>query len=166
MTRRTIFGIAAFLPVGGGLGYAAWHILSAQREVECKACQRPVHAHSRTIATVDGTRGVYCCPACAMSERLQTGHAVEILELTDYATGKPLPPAQAILVRNSEINPCLEHQPHVGANKQPLERHFDRCLPGILAFSDRTSARKFVAQFGGEIFPFSELAGQPRQPTP
>jgi len=115
----------------------------------------------KTIAVIDGKRANYCCPACAMSEHQQSGKAVDIVELTDYLDGKPLKPKDSFVVRNSDLNPCLDHQPAVGENSQPLQAHFDRCAPSMLAFSDQQSAAAFAARHGGQVVPFADLAVKP-----
>lgn len=157
MTRRAIVTSVIALPVGSGLAYATWRIFANQNTKICSACLRPVHDHSRTIANIEGHRGIYCCPACALSAGLQAQKTLAIIEFTDYPTGEPLRPKDAIFVRNSSINPCLQHQPHLNSDKQPLDLRFDRCSPSILAFRDRQSAKNFVTRFGGEVVEFATL---------
>ncbi len=81
-------------------------------------------------------------------------------ELTDQVSGRKLQPAGAFVVRNSNVNPCLQHQPAVAPDMQPMESHFDRCSPSILAFASRPAAEEFSREHGGEVLRFSELASQ------
>jgi hypothetical protein len=111
----------------------------------------------KTVAMIDGKRANYCCPACAMSEHQQSGKPVEIVELTDYLDGKSLKPQGSYVVRNSDLNPCLDHHPAVGENSQPLQAHYDRCAPSVLAFSDRASAAGFASSHGGQVMKFEEF---------
>ena len=117
----------------------------------------------KTVAAVDGKRTIYCCPACALSEHQQSGKQVQVVELTDYLSGGPLKPENSYMVRNSDVNPCLQHHPAVGENHQPLESHFDRCTPSVLTFPDQKSARVFASEHGGQVIRFSDFASGLRQ---
>jgi hypothetical protein len=163
MQRRKVFaGIVAIL-VLAGLGYSAWHFVKVRSEQACKACTRAVHSHMKTVAIADGKRSIYCCPACALSEHQQSGKPVQVVELTDYLTNGALKPESSFVVRNSDVNPCLKHHPAVGEDNQPLEAHFDRCSPSVLAFQDRMSAAAFAREHGGELIRFSDFASDFRR---
>jgi hypothetical protein len=123
----------------------------------CQVCQRPVHAHSRTVAMIGGKKEVFCCPACALSQGLQSGQAVKILELTDYQTSQKVDPSQAYIVRGSGVTPCLAHGTHLGADGRPMQMEFDRCSPSLLAFATHDSAAAFAQQFGGQVVRADEL---------
>ncbi len=114
----------------------------------------------KTVALVDGKRANYCCPACALSEQQQSGKPVRIVELTDFLSGAPLKPASSFVVRNSNVNPCLQHHPAVDENSQPLEASFDRCSPSVLAFRDQNSAAAFTGEHGGQVVKFSDFASE------
>lgn len=159
MRRSFYAGIVAIL-VLAGLGFAAWRVVSGRSAQSCKACTRPVHAHMKTVAMVDGKRATYCCPACALSEHQQSGKPVKVLQLTGYLSGSPLKPETSYLVRNSDVNPCLPHHPAVDNNSQPLESRFDRCSPSVLAFEDQGSATAFASEHGGQVVRFSDFATQ------
>jgi hypothetical protein len=163
MKPRSLTLLAGAVLVLGGLGYSAWRYVAARESHICKACTRTVHEHSQVLALVDGKRGAYCCPACALSEHLQSGRPVEVIELTDHLTGRKLEPAAAFVVRSSDINPCLQHQPAVTPDKQPLHAHFDRCSPSILAFVSGAAAREFSRQHGGQVLRFADLASEYRR---
>lgn len=158
--RSAIIGLVAII-VFAGLGYSAWRYVSERGAQSCQACMRPVHAHMKTVAIVDGKRGVYCCPACALSAHQQSGKKVQVIELTDYLTNTPLKPEDSYVVRNSDVNPCLQHhKPIVGEDRQPLESHFDRCTPGVLAFQDQKSAAMFASEHGGQVARYSDFAAE------
>jgi hypothetical protein len=71
----------------------------------------------------------------------------------------PLKPETSFLVRNSDVNPCVQHHhPDVGENSQPLESHFDRYTPSVLAFEDQKSATGFAGEHGGQVVKFSDFA--------
>lgn len=161
MTQRKSL-IASFVAilVLAGLGYATWRFVGERNAQACRACARPVHSHMRTIAILDGKRSHYCCPACALSEHQQSGKQVQVVELTDYLSNMALKPESSYMVRNSDVNPCLQHRPAVGEDSQPLESRFDRCSPSVLAFHDRQSAAAFAGEHGGQVVKFSDFASQ------
>jgi hypothetical protein len=160
MKPKSLIALLVAVLVLGALGYSAWRYVAERETHSCRACSRPVHEHSRTVALVDGKRRFYCCPACALSERHQSGKPVEVIELTDHLSGRKLQPAGAFVVRNSDVNPCLPHHPAVGENNQPLESHFDRCSPSVLAFQDQKAAAAFAGGHGGQVAGFSAFASE------
>jgi hypothetical protein len=121
----------------------------------CYVCQRPVHAHSKTVAVAGGRARPFCCPACALSQ-----HA-RITGLTSFTTSAPLAPDNAWVVRGSDLNMCVRTQELIGADKRAADLRYDRCLPGILAFARRDEAARFASEHGGEVLRFSELS-EPR----
>ena len=153
-----VAAILAILAVSG-IGYSAWRYVSSRDKGSCRACNRPIHAHSKTVALVDGKRIAYCCPACALWEQKQPLKPVKVIELTDFAGGDALKPENSYVVRNSNVNPCLQHQhPAVNENSQPLESTFDRCSPSVLSFRDERTALEFASQHGGQVMKFSDFA--------
>jgi hypothetical protein len=114
----------------------------------------------KTVAILDGKRAVYCCPACALSEHEQSGKQVQVVEMTDYLSNGPVKMESSFVVRNSDVNPCLQHRPAVGENNQPLQAHFDRCSPSVLAFQDQKSATAFSSEHGGQVVKFSDFASE------
>ena len=159
MNGKPVFASIVAILVLAGLGYSGWRYVRERNDQTCRACARAVHSHMKTVGMVDGKRTVYCCPACALSDHQQSGNPVEVVELTDYSTNSPLKPENAFVVRNSSMNPCLQHHlPAVGEDSQPLESHFDRCAPSVLAFRDQRSARAFSGEHGGQATRFAEFA--------
>lgn len=163
MRSKHLIGIVFVVVVLAGFGFGAWRYVVERGTHSCRACSRPVHQHSDAVAVVDGKRGHYCCPACALSEHRQSGKPVQVVELTDHLTGRKLDPANAVVVRNSDVNPCLQHKPMVTPDKQPMHTHFDRCSPSILVFASRAAADGFTVEHGGQVLRFSEVAEQYRR---
>lgn len=163
MQRRNIAAGFIAILVLAGLGYSGWRFVTERGAQSCKACARPVHAHMKTVAILDGKRATYCCPACALSEHQQSGRPVRVVELTDYLSNVPLKPETSFVVRNSDVNPCLQHHPAIGENSQPLEAHFDRCSPSVLAFQDQKTASAFAGEHGGQVVKFSDFATEFRR---
>ncbi len=138
------------------LGFAAWTAFS--RPDQCYACKRPIHAHSKTVALVNGHSKLFCCPACALSLHEQSGKPIKITELTSFLTGKALSPNEAWFVRGSSVNMCERTQELIDADKRPADLRYDRCAPSLIAFENRSDAVQFTREYGGEVHPFSEIA--------
>ena len=158
MGRVPLLGLLAGLLLAAGCGYWAWQSYEERRTHVCRACDRPVHTNSRTVALVGGRRTYFCCPSCALSEHQQSGKRVEVVELSNYRNGQTLDPKRAFIVRNSDENPCRQHQPAVNIDSQPLQASYDRCDPSILSFPDQASAEGFAAEHGGQVMSFTSLA--------
>jgi hypothetical protein len=131
-------------------------LLQVREDAEvCYVCQRPIHAHSKTVAEAGGRARLFCCPACALSQ-----HA-KITELTSFATSAPLAPDNAWAVRGSDVNMCVRTQELIGTGKREADLRYDRCLPSILAFARRDEAARFASEHGGEVLRFSQIS-EPR----
>lgn len=150
-------GLVVFLGLAGAFSYGWRASLQRANDSTCFACQRPVHSHLKTVAIVDGKRKMFCCPACALSAYRQGNKSVQITELVDYSTGTRLRASEAYLVQDSDVNPCLPHQPLVDQSKTPMSVSFDRCTPSALAFRDSTVASEFQSKHGGRLVRFDEL---------
>jgi hypothetical protein len=162
MNRRVVVGGILGVVLVAALGYSAWRFVSAREQQVCGACQRPIHGDSKTVATVAGRTVLFCCPSCALSERLQSGEAVRVTGLTDFRSGQRLDPSGAFLVRGSDVNPCAAHGMHVNLDKRPMQAQFDRCSPSLLAFSGREQAQAFAGEHGGQVIRFTDLASAQR----
>lgn len=138
--------------------YTGRTITRASAAQVCDACRRPIHARSKTVGLMGNRREVFCCPACALTAHRQSGHAVRLVELTDYSTGAKLSPEAAFLVRDSDVNLCARQHAMVDEAKHTTAEHFDRCSPSILAFSTRQAGESFAAVNGGTLLSFRELA--------
>ncbi len=157
-----VTGLIVLVGIGVGLLYVAWRLTSTTAEAVCEVCNRPVHMETRTVALIGGEREVFCCPTCAVHAAQQAGNELEFVKFTDYATGWPVEPKDAFLVRGSDVNPCLAHEPEVltDMEKQPAAITFDRCAPSILAFATREAAEDFIREHGGELFRTEDLTGR------
>lgn len=153
--------------VAAGLGAVAWRMTRGAEAETCAACARAVHAHTRTVANLDGRTHTYCCLACAISERHQTNRPVEVLTLNDFQTGQRMQPQQAFIVRGSRVNHCLDMEPapRVEDVGLPAHRDFDRCAPSMIAFGTREAAAEFVENNGGAVLSFNELAEETGLPA-
>jgi hypothetical protein len=140
------------------LGYAAWRSFANSNAAGCYACNRAIHAHSKTVALVNGRPRRFCCPACALSQHEQTGKPVNIIQLTSFLTGTSLSPDHAYVVKASDVNMCERTKELLSPDKRPADLRYDRCAPSLLAFAQREDAVEFARQHGGEVLPFSQAA--------
>ena len=138
-----------------GLAYGGWR--AARRTETCYVCKRPLHAHSKTLAMINGHLTTFCCPACALSEHSQEGKPVTISRLTAFVTGEALSPDQAYIVRGSDVNICVKNVGLVDRDKHPADLHFDRCSPSMLAFARRDEAAQFARAHGGQVLAFHDV---------
>lgn len=157
MTGRNWLAVLAAVAIAAGLGYGVFAVYRGKQAAYCSACQRPIHAHSRTVALVNGRSRVFCCPACALSEHEQDGKPVRVTELTDFATGAKLMPSEAFVVKGSDVNMCARLHGPMDADKRPTDVPFDRCSPSLLAFSRRSDAVQFAREHGGQVESFREM---------
>ena len=156
MKSRLVYVLAALLVVVG-VSYAGWKVVHERERHTCAACQRPVHEQSRTVAAVNGKKLGYCCLACALSERRQTGASVKVVSLTDYAGGSEIQPESAYVVRGSNMHSCSHRAAAVGSDKRLIEMHFDRCSPSLIAFSSKAAAQAFAREHGGQALPYAQV---------
>src|ERR1017187_4714940 len=99
MQRRVWFAVLVCVLAISALGYAGWKSFTHTDADQCYACKRPIHAHSRTVAIVDGRTRLFCCPACALSQREQKGTPISITRLTSFLTGKALSQSETTSAR-------------------------------------------------------------------
>ena len=140
------------------LAYAGWTSFAHADADQCYACKRPIHAHSKTVAFIEGRSRLFCCPACALSQHQQTGKSVVIAQLTSFLTGKALSPDNAYVVRASDVNMCERTRELVDADKRSADLHYDRCAPSLIAFAGRSAAVLASELHGGEVLAFKEAA--------
>ncbi len=157
MTGRRWFAAIAIIVVVAALGYVGFRAYGGAQPEGCYACQRPIHAHSRTVAMVNGHARMFCCPACALSEHEQEGRPVRIVELTSFLTGAKLSPTEAYVVKGSDMNMCAHAHEMIDADKRPAGVLYDRCSPSLIAFGQRSEAIEFAHEHGGEVLAFKEV---------
>ena len=159
MGRARQFAIVVVIAVVAvAIGYAGWQVYRQAEPEQCYACQRPIHAHSRTVALAKGGSRLFCCPACAFSEHEQEGKPVRVTELTAFLTGAKLSPNEAYVVKGSDVNMCAQTRELIDADKRSAGVHYDRCAPSILAFARESEAAVFSREHGGTVLPFREVA--------
>jgi hypothetical protein len=154
---QQVFGLGILLAVVSGLGYAGWRMRSSSNSTFCRVCSRTIHADMRTVAIVGDKREVFCCPTCALSAGAQWHKTVRFERLSDYATSRPLLPANAFAVEGSDVVPCVHSQEMLNRDGLPVPMAYDRCSPSIICFANRASAERFASEHGGNLTTFREL---------
>lgn len=160
-SASVIVGILIVAAVAGG-GY-----FLQKRAVPntCRICQRELHPEARVVMEVDGQRQAVCCTHCVLTQARQIGKSIRLVEVTDYVSRRPLRPENAFYVEDSKLVLCDLHKPFVNESKQPYDRVFDRCVPGIYAFARREDAEAFARDNGGTVRNWSRLIEEV-QPRP
>lgn len=158
--RQQVFGLSIVVALALGFGYAGLKLTTSRAPV-CQVCSRAIHKDMRTVAIVGTKRDIFCCPTCALSARAQLHQAVRFEQLSDFATGNPLRPADAFAVEGSDVVPCVHTHEILDQDRQPTPVAFDRCSPSIIAFANRVGAERFAAEHGGRVDTFSHLTERP-----
>lgn len=139
-----------------GLAVAAASTACRRSQPLCDFCRMPVPAQTAATVTVAGVRHQVCDPRCALTHQSQTGAPTTLVGVTDFDTGQPLAPEQAVFLSGSDTTPDVGREsPRDPAD--PMYREWHRCLPSVLAFADREAAERFRARHGGVIQTLAEL---------
>ena len=121
-------------------------------EAVCAICDRPIHPEmAATVVLEDGRQLNACCPRCALHHRTLQTTGIRRIEVTDHAGGGRLPLESAFLVDGSDQTPCLGHTPNVDPSGVALHTCYDRCVPSLIAFKDKSMARAFTTEHGGVL---------------
>lgn len=149
MNSRTVLAAAVALAFILGAAAGAWYVLRERTPAFCEIDGRPIHGNMLTLATVDGKRLHACCSRCPLTLAHQAHRQIEILEVTDYVSGRRLPAAEAYFVEGSQIEVCSGPRLNRKEGLAPYVRLFDRCAPSLLAFAREDQARAFTTKYGG-----------------
>ena len=145
------------LALVGAVALGAWYALYSRPPAFCEISGRPIHGNMHTLVKVDGKRLHACCARCALTLAGQARRKIEILQVTDYASGKRLPAHEAFYVEGSRVEVCSAPRLRVDESRTPYVRLFDRCAPSLLAFAQENEARAFSASYGGSLKRLDQL---------
>ncbi len=168
MNVRTIFAVVVALAAVVAVGVGAWYALYSRPPAFCELSGRPIHGNMHTLVTDNRKTRHACCARCPLTLANQTGRQVEILEVTDYVTGRALAPSEAYFVDGSRVEICTAPRLKLDETRTAYVRLFDRCSPSLLAFAREDQARDFIANSGGSLKRLEDLMREaaPQQPSP
>jgi hypothetical protein len=127
----------------------------------CAVCQRDECKAMAFRMTLDNGKTIEtCCPRCGLHYLEANQQHARSVEATDFATGQWLDATKAVFVSGSDVRPCAEPEPRRDAQGCCLYVAYDRCLPSLVAFADRSAAAEFQRLHGGEVQSFAELSAQ------
>lgn len=166
MKTRALFAALIGLTFVLGTVVGAWYVWRGRTPAFCEIDARPIHGNMHTLVRVDGKRLHACCARCGLTLASQAHRQIEILEVTDYVSGRPLPAAEAYFVEGSQIEVCSGPRLNRKEGLTPYVRLFDRCAPSLLAFARQEEARAFAAEYGGTIKHLDALMREAASPAP
>lgn len=156
--KSAILSLTLLCGIAIAVGYAGWTVYRENRTQFCEFSGRPIHPQMRTVVLMDGDEKIACCPACVLTERVQTDDRIQFVELTDFETGEVLAPEDAYVVRGSAVNMCVTQHMLMEEDRQAVPLDFDRCMPSLVTFARKEAAERFLQEYGGTLIPFQELA--------
>ncbi|MCS7158257.1 MAG: nitrous oxide reductase accessory protein NosL [Blastocatellia bacterium] len=155
MRRATMSGLLVILVLGIG-GYAVISRVRREGAAMCQVCSRPIHRGQMFVLQLDnGKRERTCCPRCGLHFEQRAPERVRAAWATDFASGRLIEAERAVYVEGSDIMTCCRPTPL----REPgivYERHWDRCLPSLIAFEREADARAFQAEHGGRVLTYLE----------
>ncbi len=159
--KLNFIDISALVAVLAVLG-CAWYIVIHRPPKLCPFSGREIHPETRALVTIGGRKYETCCVRCAIIEAQQTGKPLRVLKVADFESGKLIDPESAWFVEDCGVNLCMRRTPAVESRSREsvYVRTFDRCSPGVLAFSSEPHARAFIAQHGGVLKRLPDLQAE------
>jgi hypothetical protein len=162
MRKRVIYaGIIGLVVAFAALG-SAWYLTHERPPQYCQLSGRLIHPHMLTVVKVNGKRLYACCARCALTYERQTGIHAEVLQVTDYISGRRIDARKAWFVDGSRAEPCSSPAMKPDAGGAPYMRMFDRCSPSLIAFSRQDQALNFIGGNGGKLATLNDLEIQAR----
>ena len=153
MGTRTLASLAIIaLLIGAG------YYVYIQLEPVCAICRRPVHkATFYRMVLEDETSVEVCCPRCGLHFQRGRRDVVDA-QVADFSSGERFPADEAHYVENSSVHLCCptgQIQEDRSGTQYTLA--WDRCLPSLVAFRNRSRAVEFSRQRGGLIKTYAQL---------
>lgn len=160
--RATWGSVLLLLTLGAGGYFVVSRVLSERAEV-CQICRRPIHSEQVFVLQLaGGGKQRTCCPRCGLHAKIRAREPVSAAWATDFSSGRRIAAEEAFYVEGSDRMTCCRPVPL----REPgvlYERHWDRCLPSLIAFERESDARAFQARFGGRLLTYVEALASVRQ---
>lgn len=160
MKSKFPLGMIVLLALVAGALAGGWFMAYRQPPAFCQISGRPIQANMLTRVKVDGKLLYACCARCPLTLAERTHQKVQILDVTDYATGKRLRAKDAFFVDGSSMEMCSGPRVRFDQYRMPYVRMFDRCSPSLMAFARKQDAQKFMSTYGGRIQKLDDLMRQ------
>jgi hypothetical protein len=124
----------------------------------CQICERPIHAETYfRIQQADGKSLDVCCPRCGLRYLQNHPKIARSLSVIDFETRTFIPAEDATYVEDSDLHLCSPESTRREITGAEYEKVWDRCLPSLMAFQDRSNAEAFRSSHGGRIIRYSQL---------
>lgn len=156
-----------WMVIAGGVLVASVSILAGcdragdrPSSARCVLSDRSIHPGMAVRIEIEdgGPSGDACCLACVITHARQTGEAVRVVSVTDFASHDRLRPEDAVYVVGSKVRRCAAPAVDAPAGRRGTRvQSWDRCLPAVTAFAERGEAERFREEAGGVVRTFSEL---------
>ena len=157
MRKKVIYaGIIGLFAVVAALG-GAWYMTHERPPQYCQLSGRPIHPHMLTVVRVNGKKLYACSARCALMYERQTGIHAEVVQVTDYISGRRIDARKAWFANGSRTEPCSSPAMKQDAGGATYMRMFDRCSPSLIAFSRQDQALNFIAANGGKLTTLNDL---------
>jgi hypothetical protein len=160
MRKRVIFAAIIGLVVAFAALGSAWYLTQDEPPQYCQLSGRLIHPHMLTVVRVQGKKLYACCARCALTNERQTGIHVEVVQVTDYISGRRIDARKAWFVDGSHREPCASPAMKPDAEGTPSMRMFDRCSPSLIAFSRQDQALNFITANSGKLTTLNDLEVQ------
>lgn len=125
----------------------------------CEVCQRDECTELAFRVTLEGGKTIHtCCPRCGLHYAKTSPQAPRTYQATDYTGKEWIDATKAVYVSGSDVSHCASKEIKRDAQGCCLVKGFDRCLPSLIAFTERADAESFQKKHGGELVTFDELS--------
>ena len=123
----------------------------------CNVCNRPIHGGMAFLIDMVGHREYACCPRCGMHCVIDHPGRIQKAWATDMNSGELIAAESAYYNEGGNIECCAGRGKAIQRNPQGFSvRHYDRCLPTLVAFKTRAEAETFQKEHGGRVLSYAE----------
>ena len=155
--RETLITLLALAAIGCA-SYFAYRYETRPNPNFCNICNRPIHAGMSFLVQTDGHTEHACCPRCGMHYAVIHRDKAMKVWATDLDSGEAIPAETAYYDEGGNINYCAAHGEAVQRGTEGVSvRDYDRCLPTLVAFKNRTEAESYQKQHGGRVLDYGEV---------
>jgi hypothetical protein len=155
--RETLISLGALLVIGLVSFLAYRHEQRSLAAEICPFCNRVVHPAAAYRLRVGDRTVVACCPRCAM--HFAANHLGEVSKAwaTDVTTGERIAAETAVYIEGGDVQYCTRGEQPITPEPQGVSvRHYDRCLPTLVAFKTQQEAQAYQQQHGGRILSYAQ----------